>query len=94
MLPPLVAKTFYVGLDLIGRKGRRDSFTICIYPFIRAAPFDRFFRSLRGQGRNIDDTLRQIRRSLLEADANWQEPTLGDLPGGPPKPSREKGLTC
>ena len=38
--------------------------------------FDDLFRSLRGQGRiterNIDDTLRQIRRSLLEADVNFK----------------------
>ena len=38
--------------------------------------FDHLFRSLRGQGRiterNIDDTLRQIRRSLLEADVNFK----------------------
>ena len=27
-------------------------------------------------------------------DVNLQEPTLGDLPGSPPKPVREKGLTC
>ena len=38
--------------------------------------FDSLFHSLRGQGRiterNIDDTLRQIRRSLLEADVNFK----------------------
>ncbi len=37
--------------------------------------FDEVFRRLRGQGkiseRNIDDALREIRRSLLEADVNY-----------------------
>ena len=44
MLPPLVAKTSasYVGLNLIGRKGRRYGFPLWIYPFIRAARFDRW----------------------------------------------------
>ncbi len=38
--------------------------------------FDDIFRSLRGQGRiterNIDETLREVRRSLLEADVNFK----------------------
>jgi signal recognition particle subunit SRP54 len=38
--------------------------------------FDDIFRNLRGQGRiterNIDESLREIRRSLLEADVNFQ----------------------
>jgi signal recognition particle subunit SRP54 len=38
--------------------------------------FDEVFRKLRGQGRiterNIDETLREIRRSLLEADVNFK----------------------
>ena len=37
--------------------------------------FDDIFRQLRGQGRiterNIDESLREIRRSLLEADVNF-----------------------
>ena len=38
--------------------------------------FEDIFRSLRGQGRiterNVDETLREIRRSLLEADVNFK----------------------
>jgi len=38
--------------------------------------FDEIFRQLRGQGklseRNIDESLRDIRRCLLEADVNFQ----------------------
>ena len=38
--------------------------------------FEDIFRSLRGQGRiterNIDETLREVRRSLLEADVNFK----------------------
>ena len=38
--------------------------------------FETIFKTLRGQGRiserNVEETLREIRRSLLEADVNFQ----------------------